>query len=179
MTQLSDDDVEQAAEHGVQVVHCPTSNLKLASGICPTARLSAAGVNVALGTDGAASNNALDIFAEARLAALLAKHLGGATAGKVEDALRMATLNGAAALGLADEIGSLESGKQADLIAVDLSGPSLSPVRNPAAALVHGPAGQAVSHVWVAGRCLYADGAYQTLDLAEIQRRAALAFERL
>ena len=177
MTQLSDDDIELVAEHGVHVVHCPTSNLKLASGICPVQRLAGAGVNVALGTDGAASNNALDLFAEARLAALLAKHLGGAAEGKVEDALRMATLNGAAALGLADEIGSLEAGKQADLVAVDLSGPSLSPVRNPAAALVHGPAGGAVSHVWVGGRCLYEEGEYKTLDLADLTRRVELAVE--
>ena len=177
MTQLSDEDIELVAEHGVQVVHCPTSNLKLASGICRVQRLAGAGVNVALGTDGAASNNALDLFAEARLAALLAKHLGGATEGRVEDALRMATLNGAAALGLADEIGSLEAGKQADLIAVDLSGPALSPVRDPAAALVHGPAGGAVSHVWVAGRCLYEGGDYKTLDLADLSHRVALALE--
>ena len=179
MTELSDADIELVAEHGVQVVNCPTSNLKLANGICPVPRLAAAGVNVALGTDGAASNNALDLFAEARLAALLAKHLGGAAAGKVDDALRMATLNGAAALGLADEIGSIEPGKQADLIAVDLSGPSLSPVRDPAAALVHGPAGEAVSHVWVAGRCLYADGDYQTFDIASLKREVELAAEGL
>ena len=177
MTQLSEADFELVVEHDVQVVHCPTSNLKLASGICPVQRLAAADVNVALGTDGAASNNALDLFAEARLAALLAKHLGGAAEGRVEEALRMATLNGAAALGLADEVGSLEAGKQADLIAVDLSGPATSPVRNPAAALVHGPAGEAVSHVWVAGRCLYQEGDYKTLDLAALKREVELAVE--
>ena len=172
MTQLTDAEIELVAEHGVQVVHCPHSNLKLASGICPLPRLRRAGVNVALGTDGAASNNALDLFAEVRLAALLAKHEDGSAAeGAVADMLRMATLDGAKALGLDHEIGSLEAGKQADLIAVDLSGPSFLPVRDPAAALVHGPAGGAVSHVWVAGRRLYAEGEWDTIDMADLRGR--------
>ena len=172
MTQLTEAEIELVAEHGVQVVHCPHSNLKLASGICPLPRLRRAAVNVALGTDGAASNNALDLFAEARLAALLAKHDGGSAAeGTVADTLRMATLDGAKALGLDREIGSLEAGKQADLIAVDLSGPAFLPVRDPAAALVHGPAGGAVSHVWVAGRRLYAEGEWDTIDMAGLRER--------
>ncbi len=172
MTQLTEAEIELVAEHGVQVVHCPHSNLKLASGICPLPRLRRAAVNVALGTDGAASNNALDLFAEARLAALLAKHDGGSAAeGTVADTLRMATLDGAKALGLDREIGSLEAGKQADLIAVDLSGPAFLPVRDPAAALVHGPAGGAVSHVWVAGRRLYTEGEWDTIDMAGLRER--------
>ena len=171
MTQLTEEEVALVAEHGVKVVHCPHSNLKLASGLCPLPRLRQAGVDVALGTDGAASNNALDIFAEARLAALLAKHLGSAGEGAAADMLRMATLDGAKALGLEGEIGSLEPGKQADLIAVDLSGPSFLPVRDPTTALVHGPAGGAVSHVWVAGRRLYAKGKWDTIDMADLPRR--------
>ena len=171
MTQLTEEEVALVAEHGVKVVHCPHSNLKLASGVCPLPRLRQAGVDVALGTDGAASNNALDIFAEARLAALLAKQLGGAGEGAATDMLRMATLDGAKALGLEGEIGSLEPGKQADLIAVDLSGPSFLPVRDPTAALVHGPAGGAVSHVWVAGRRLYAEGEWDTIDMAGLPRQ--------
>lgn len=171
MTQLSAEEIALVAEHGVKVVHCPHSNLKLASGLCPLPSLRQAGVDLALGTDGAASNNALDIFAEARLAALLAKQLGGAGQGAAADMLRMATLDGAKALGLEHEIGSLEPGKQADIIAVDLSGPSFMPVRDPAAALLHGPAGGAVSHVWVAGHRLYAQGEWDTLDVAELRGR--------
>lgn len=171
MTQLREEETALVTEHGVKVVHCPHSNLKLASGVCPLPSLRRAGVEVALGTDGAASNNALDIFAEARLAALLAKQLGGADEGAAADMLRMATLDGAKALGLEGQIGSLEPGKQADIIAVDLSGPSFVPVRDPAAALVHGPAGGAVSHVWVAGRRLYAEGEWDSIDMEDLRGR--------
>lgn len=171
MTQLREEEIALVAEHGVKVVHCPHSNLKLASGICPVPSLRQAGVDLALGTDGAASNNTLDIFAEARLAALLAKQLGGAGEGAAADMLRMATLDGAKALGLEGEIGSLEPGKQADIIAVDLGGPSFMPVRDPAAALLHGPAGGAVSHVWVAGRRLYAEGEWNSIDMADLRGR--------
>lgn len=171
MTQLREEEIALVAEHGVKVVHCPHSNLKLASGICPLPSLRQAGVDLALGTDGAASNNALDIFAEARLAALLAKQLSGAGEGAAADMLRMATLDGAKALGLEGEIGSLEPGKQADIIAVDLGGPSFMPVRDPAAALLHGPAGGAVSHVWVAGRRLYAEGEWNSIDMVDLRRR--------
>ena len=171
MTQLREEEIALVAEHGVKVVHCPHSNLKLASGICPVPSLRQAGVDLALGTDGAASNNTLDIFAEARLAALLAKQLGGAGEGAAADMLRMATLDGAKALGLESEIGSLEPGKQADIIAVDLGGPSFMPVRDPAAALLHGPAGGAVSHVWVAGRRLYAEGEWDSIDMADLRGR--------
>ena len=171
MTQLREEEIALVAEHGVKVVHCPHSNLKLASGICPVPSLRQAGVDLALGTDGAASNNTLDIFAEARLAALLAKQLGGVGEGAAADMLRMATLDGAKALGLEGEIGSLEPGKQADIIAVDLGGPSFMPVRDPAAALLHGPAGGAVSHVWVAGRRLYAKGEWDSIDMADLRGR--------
>ena len=173
MTQLSEAEIELVAERQVQVIHCPHSNLKLASGACPVQRLADAGANIALGTDGAASNNSLDLFAEARLAALLAKHsTADPTSGAAPDMLRMATLGGAAALGLDGEIGSLEAGKLADLTAVDLGGLGFAPARDPVAALIHGASGAAVSHVWVAGRCLYREGAFSTLDSADLLARA-------
>ena len=173
MTQLSDAEIALVAERRVQVIHCPHSNLKLACGACPVQRLADAGANIALGTDGAASNNSLDLFAEARLAALLAKHCtGDPTSGAAPDVLRMATLGGATALGLDGEIGSLEPGKLADLTAVHLGGLGFAPVRDPVAALLHGAAGAAVSHVWVAGRCLYREGAFSTLDPADLLARA-------
>lgn len=180
MTQLSAAEIQLVARHGVQVVHCPHSNMKLSCGACPVPELAAAGVNLALGTDGAASNNELDLFAAARLAALLTKHASGdPKAGTVGQMLHMATLGGAKALGLEADIGSLEEGKCADLIAVDLGGPSFIPVRDPVAALIHGPAGGAVSHVWVDGRCLYERGSHQTLDMEAVCRRANRLFAQL
>ena len=124
MTQLEPDEIETLARTGVNIAHCPESNLKLASGFCPTARLEAAGVNIAIGTDGAASKNDLDLFGAMRIAALLGKAVASdpsvLPAARV---LRMATLNGACALGLADQIGSLEPGKDADFVI--WSGPPL------------------------------------------------------
>ncbi|MES9843957.1 MAG: TRZ/ATZ family hydrolase, partial [Candidatus Sedimenticola sp. 6PFRAG5] len=121
MTQIEDDEIERFAETGASVVHCPESNLKLASGFCPVSKLIDAGINVAIGTDGAASNNDLDMFSEMRTAALLAKGVSGdASSLPAATALRMATLNGAIALGIADETGSLEIGKAADITAVNL-----------------------------------------------------------
>ncbi|MEG6992477.1 amidohydrolase family protein, partial [Pseudomonas aeruginosa] len=123
MTQVDDDDLAMLVETNSSVIHCPESNLKLASGFCPVEKLWQAGVNVAIGTDGAASNNDLDLLGETRTAALLAKAVyGQATALDAHRALRMATLNGARALGLERLIGSLEAGKAADLVAFDLSG---------------------------------------------------------
>lgn len=164
-TQLTAAEIDLLARNGVHVVHCPHSNLKLASGICPVGELLAAGVNVALGSDGAASNNSLDLFQEARLASLLAKVTAGDAARLPEiRALEMATLGGARALGLDAVTGSLEAGKSADLVAVDLSAPRFQPVYDPLAQLVHTAAGSAVSHVWVAGRALLVDGALTTID---------------
>src|SRR5690606_28862045 len=122
MTQLTAAEIERCAQAGVTVVHCPESNLKLASGFCPTHALDRAGVRLALGTDGPASNNDLDMFGEMRTAALLAKAVSGdAAAFSATSALRAATLGGAKAMGLDDRIGSIEPGKQADLALVDLS----------------------------------------------------------
>src|SRR5215469_10093437 len=138
MTQLTDAEVAETAHRGVSVIHCPESNLKLGSGFCPVAKLTKAGVNVALGTDGAASNNDLDMFAEMRSAALLAKGLSGdVTDLPAAAALRMATLHGAKALGLEKDIGSLSPGKWADLAAVDLEAPETQPVYDVLSTLVY------------------------------------------
>jgi 5-methylthioadenosine/S-adenosylhomocysteine deaminase len=155
------DDVEIAllAKHGASVAHCPSSNLKLASGFAPVARMSAAGINVAIGTDGSASNNRLDMFEEMRLAALLAKAVAGdAEAMPAHAALRAATLGGALALGLETRIGSITQGKAADLAAVRLSGPELSPCYDPVSHLVYAAGRHDVSDVWVAGQRLLRDG---------------------
>ena len=174
MTAITDDEIPLLAEHGVRVVHCPHSNMKLASGVCPVAKLADAGVPVGLGTDGAASNNGLDLFAEARLAALLAKSAGGdPTTLPAADVLAMATLGGARALGLAHLVGSIEVGKRADLAAVDLRHPAMQPLHDVHAQLIHAAAGARVSHTFVNGRCLYADGHWQTVDIHDVLGRAA------
>ena len=173
LTQLTDQEIGLLAEHNVNVIHCPHSNLKLASGICPVERLAEAGVNVALGTDGAASNNTLDLLSEARLAALLAKQTGGDP--RLADAsvmLHRATLGGARALGLDEQTGSLEPDKFADMVAFDLGAARFAPMRDPVAALIHGAPADAVSHVWVAGRCLYDNGVFTTLDIEALGARA-------
>jgi 5-methylthioadenosine/S-adenosylhomocysteine deaminase len=173
LTQTTPEEIAALAEHGCHVVHCPESNLKLASGACPVPALTAAGVNVALGTDGAASNNDLDMFGELRSAALLAKHTAGDPAAiPAATALRMATLNGARALGLAEHTGSLAPGKWADMITVDLGGAASQPVYNPLSQLAYGTASSQVRDVWVAGRQLLEDGRLTRMDLADIIRRA-------
>ncbi|MDX5363180.1 MAG: TRZ/ATZ family hydrolase [Pseudazoarcus pumilus] len=145
-------DIEILARHGCATVHCPSSNMKLASGISPVVEMLNAGITVALGTDGAASNNRLDMFAEMRQAALLAKvSTGDATSVPAHTALRMATLNGANALGLGDRIGSLEAGKQADICAVRLGNAETLPCYDPASHLVYAAGREHVSHVWVDG----------------------------
>jgi 5-methylthioadenosine/S-adenosylhomocysteine deaminase len=180
MTQLEPHEIATLAAQGVHVLHCPESNMKLASGFCPVARLAAAGVNVALGTDGAASNNDLDMFGEMRSAALLAKAVAGdASAVPAAAALRMATLNGARALGLEDLVGSLVPGKAADLVAVDLGGIANQPVYNPISHLVYATGRQQVTDVWVAGRPLLRRGALLTLDTVDIAQRASQWHDRL
>ena len=151
---LEDEDLELLATTGCSVAHCPTSNLKLASGIAPVARMRQLGINVGLGTDGAASNNRLDMFGEMRLAALLAKSsTGDASTLPAREALRMATLDGAVALGLGDEIGSITPGKSADFVAVSLKGLNTKPCYDPVSHLVHVADRDCVTHVWVAGKC--------------------------
>jgi 5-methylthioadenosine/S-adenosylhomocysteine deaminase len=147
--------------------------MKLASGSCPVTALLAAGVNVALGTDGAASNNDLNLFNEMHSAALLAKHISAdPTSMPARQALHMATLGGAAALGLDEEIGSISAGKQADLIAIDLSGPATQPLYNPLSQLVYACTGGEVTHSWVAGQALLWERKLTTLDLGDTLERA-------
>ncbi len=150
---LTETEVAQLGRVGASVAHCPVSNLKLASGMAPVSALLAAGVNVALGTDGAASNNRLDMFDEARFAALLAKAVSGdATMLPAASALECATINGAKALGLDERIGSIEAGKEADLVAVELSSPEVSPLFDPVSHLLYASGREHVTDVWVAGR---------------------------
>lgn len=153
MTQLNEDEVTLLAEKGVNVVHCPESNLKLNSGFCPVGKLIDAGVNVALGTDGAASNNDLDMLGEMQTAALIGKAVADSTTSiPASTALSMATINGAKALGLQKQIGSLETGKQADIVAIDLNHVSMQPVYDPIAQVVYSATRQQVADVWVAGQ---------------------------
>jgi len=173
MTQISDDELPLLAEANVNVVHCPISNAKLGCGVCPIERLQNAGVNVCLGTDGAASNNSLSVLAEARMASLLTKlqdHDASALPAAV--ALDMSTINGARALGMAEDTGSIEPGKWADVVAVDTRAPELQPLYDPVAQLIHSAADSNVSHVWVAGRCLLADREPTLFDGEEVVRRA-------
>ncbi len=174
MTQLTEEEIGLVAESGTQVVHCPESNLKLASGFCPVDRLIQAGINVAIGTDSAASNNDLDMFSEMRTAALLAKGVArDASAVPAFTALRMATLNGARALGIADQTGSLEPGKSADITAVDLDHLETKPLYHPLSQLVYATGRDKVSEVWVAGRQLLRKGRLTTLNPEEIRQRTA------
>lgn len=179
-TQLNDAEISLLAKAGATIVHCPESNLKLASGFCPVAKCLDAGVNVALGTDGAASNNDLDMFGEMRTAALLGKAVANdASAVSAMTALRMATINGAKALGLADETGSLRIGKAADVIAVDMSTLETQPLYCPVSQLVYAASRQQVTDVWVAGRRLLQNRQLTTVNLAELQAKIAVWQQRL
>jgi 5-methylthioadenosine/S-adenosylhomocysteine deaminase len=164
-TQLTDDEIRLLSDCGVSIAHCPESNLKLASGFCPVDKLMRAGVNVSLGTDGAASNNDLDMFSEMRTAAILAKACSGdAQALPAFKALQMATINGAKALGLDHLTGTLEAGKQADVIAVKLDELNTQPVHNPVSQLVYSTKSSQVRYVWVNGKLLLDNGELTTLD---------------
>jgi 5-methylthioadenosine/S-adenosylhomocysteine deaminase len=172
MTQLDKAEIQRCAETGVHVIHCPESNLKLASGFCPVHDLNQAGVNVALGTDGAASNNDLNMFSEMRTAALLGKGVAAnAEAVPAEYALRMATINAARSLGLDEDIGSLQPGKAADFIAVHLDEIETAPVYNPVSQLVYATGRDKVTDVWVAGKHLLKDRVLTTLDSEDILAR--------
>jgi len=169
---LDQREIELFARHGCSVAHCPSSNLKLASGIAPIDKLLQAGVNIGLGTDGAASNNRLDLFAEMRLAALLAKgSTGDATAMPVHKALECATLGGARALGLQEKIGSIVPGKLADLVAVNLSASELAPCYDPVSHLVYAAGREHVSDVWINGERRLADGELVSLDESAIRAK--------
>ncbi|NMY04707.1 TRZ/ATZ family hydrolase [Pseudomonas sp. WS 5059] len=174
MTQISEDDLALLVESNSSVIHCPESNLKLASGFCPVERLWQAGVNVAVGTDGAASNNDLDLLGETRTAALLAKAVAGsASALDAHRALRMATLNGARAMGLETEIGSLEVGKAADIVAFDLSGLAQQPIYDPVSQLIYATGRDCVKHLWVGGKQLLDDRQLTRMDEQQLSATAA------
>jgi len=177
---LTADDIDLLATHGGHVVHCPASNMKLGSGIAPIRALVARGINIALGTDGAASNNRLDLFGEMRLASLLAKVAAGdASVLAAHDVVHAATLGGARALGLERTVGSLFPGKEADVVAVDLSGIDAAPCYDPVSHLVHAVGRDAVTDVWVAGARVVANRVLTTADETAIVGRARLWQERL
>ena len=166
-------DLEILARQGCHVVHCPASNLKLGAGIAPVAEYVGAGVNVALGTDGAASNNRLDMFDAMRLAALLAKGAhGDPTRLPAQSVLRMATQNGADAFGLGAAIGSLTPGKLADFIAIDLAGVATEPCYDPISQIVYAAGREHVTDVFVAGERVVAARALTRIDVAAICQRA-------
>jgi len=173
MTQLSTAEINQYAASGGHLVHCPESNLKLASGFCPVQTLRAAGINVALGTDGAASNNDLDMLGEMRSAALLGKAVGAdASALPAHTVLEMGTLNGARALGIDADTGSLLPGKWADITAVCLDTIETQPVYNPVSQLIYACGREQVTDVWVAGRHLLKERRLTTLEGNDILERA-------
>lgn len=169
-TQLSEEEIALLAQKGASIVHCPESNLKLASGFCPVAKCLDAGINVALGTDGSASNNDLDMLGEMRSAALIGKAVAGdARAIPAMTALRMATINGAKALGLEKDIGSLEIGKFADVMAIDLSALETQPLYCPVSQIVYAASRHQITDVWVAGQHLLKSRELTTFDLSTLQ----------
>lgn len=169
MTQLTDDEIADCSENGVHIVHCPKSNLKLASGFARVADMLGQNINVSLGTDGAASNNDLDMFAEMRQAALLAKGVAGdASVVPAFQALQMATIHAARALGIDDQTGSLEAGKSADMIAVDLSQVETQPYYDLPSQLVYATGRDKVTDVWVNGRQLMKQQQLTTMNLDHV-----------
>lgn len=177
---LDNSELDLLAKHGASVAHCPSSNLKLASGIAPVAAMLARGINLGLGTDGAASNNRLDMFQEMRQAALLAKGAGGnAEAMPAHAALEAATLGAARALGLEQRIGSIVPGKAADLTAVQFDPVDLAPCYNPLSHLVYAAGREHVSHVWVAGRKLIENRCFSCFDTVILEKTALLWHNKL
>ncbi|HEX7804324.1 MAG TPA: TRZ/ATZ family hydrolase [Pseudoxanthomonas sp.] len=173
MTQLTEAEIHLCAERGVSVVHCPESNLKLASGFCPACALQKAGVTLAIGTDGVASNNDLDMFGETRTAAILAKAVADDAAGfDAFSALRAATLGGAKAMGFDHLVGSIEPGKQADLVCVDLSALETQPLHHVVSQLIYATGRHQVSDVWIAGKPKLARRELVDMDMAAILANA-------
>jgi len=175
LTQLTEAEITQLAEKSVHVLHCPESNLKLASGFCPITQLHQAGVNVALGTDGAASNDDLDMLGEMRTAALLAKGVSqNAKSIPASVALQMATLNGARALGIDHLTGSLEAGKAADLVAIDMQQIETQPIYDVLSQLVYSVSRERVTDVWIAGKHLLKSRALTSLDIRDVAAKTVL-----
>ncbi len=175
MTSLKNEEMDLLEEHGVNIIHCPESNLKLASGTCPISKLHEAGINIALGTDSAASNDDLDMLGEMRTAALLAKILSkDASIIPASTALQMATLNGAKALGIDDITGSLVPGKSADIVAINMSDIETQPIYNPLSQLVYAVGRDKVTDVWVAGKHLLKSRSLTSLDIHDIKAKTHL-----
>lgn len=173
MTQINKEEINLIKNTGAHVVHCPESNLKLASGYSPVTQLMNEGINVAIGTDGAASNNDLDMFSELRTASLLAKDKNqDPTSLPANQALAMATLHGAKAMGLDKEIGSIEPGKAADLVAVNLESYLTQPIYNPISHLAYAVNRLQVSDVWVGGKQLLKNGDFSQLEIDQIVHNA-------
>ena len=180
MTQINSDDIEQIQASGAHVVHCPNSNMKLASGLCPTQTLIDADINIAIGTDGAASNNNINMLEELKQAALLGKLASGdAAAISAAKALEMATLGGARALGIDDKTGSLEEGKLADFCAIQFCSFASQPLHNPLSQLVYANRGASVTNVWVGGNQLVEQGELTTLNAQRISKQAGAWREKL
>lgn len=173
MTDIGNQDIDTLVEHGAHVIHCPRSNMKLASGACPVTKLKAAGVNVALGTDGAASNNKLNGLAEMQAASLLAKlESGNPTALSAAETIQAATLDGARAMGIDAITGSLEIGKSADIIALDTTSLSMTPSHNLDSNIVYASAGSEVTWSWIAGKNVLRNRQLQTLDKDTLSDKA-------
>jgi 5-methylthioadenosine/S-adenosylhomocysteine deaminase len=169
LTQLDTDDIARLVDNGVHAVHCPESNMKLASGAAPVARMIEAGIPMALGTDGAASNNDLDMIGEMRSAALLGKLTAGdPSALPAHQVLRMATLGGAEALGLGGQTGSLQTGRWADMACIDMRSIATQPNFDPVAQLVYAATRDQVTDTWVAGEHLVADGALTRMNMGSL-----------
>lgn len=177
---MKPDELATLAQQGCHIAHCPTSNLKLASGIAPVTAMLEHGINIGIGSDSAASNNRLDLFQEMRFAALLAKGSSGkADALPAFDALRMATLNGARALGLEEELGSLEPGKAADIVAVNLAGLETLPCYDVVSHLIYAAGREHVTHVWVNGNPVVENNTLLTLDEQQLSAQARQWQERI
>lgn len=180
MVHANEEEISLLAQQGVHIAHNPASNLKLASGFAPIHAMQAAGINVGIGTDGAASNNKLDLLGDLRMAALLAKAVSNnPTALNAGNALEMATLAGARALGLDKQIGSLVAGKLADIIAIDLSALETLPLFDPVSQIVYAASREQISHVWVNGRCLMADRRLLNQDEAQLKDKAVWWQQRI
>lgn len=180
MTQIDDSDITLLQKTGASVVHCPESNLKLASGFCPISKLSQANIPLSIGTDGAASNNDLDMFSETKTAALLAKGVSqDANSIPAIEALTMATLGGARALGLEDITGSLKVGKAADIQVIDLNSLSSQPIFDPISHLVYCAKSTQVSHVWINGKCLLKEGQLTTLNEKKLIQQAKVWTDKI
>jgi len=180
MTQLLPGEIDALAEKGCHVLHCPESNLKLASGLCPVSKLQSSGVNVALGTDGTASNNDLDMFGEMRMASLLAKGTSGdPTTLPAHETLKLATLNGARALGMEERIGSIVPGKSADLVVIDLSGIATQPLYDPVSQIVYSSTRDQVTDVWINGRRVLEKQRLTLMDEAALKNEVAAWGKRI